>query len=54
MADPDSLTDDVIFALARQVGIDRVELTDDTKSPEVQAPMIAGYGSELRREGALR
>ena len=37
MAYPNNLTDEVIFALARQVGLDVAKLKDDMKSPEVQA-----------------
>jgi protein-disulfide isomerase len=37
MAYPNNLTDEVIFALARQVGLDLAKLKDDMKSPEVQA-----------------
>src|SRR5262245_33755524 len=37
MAYPNNLTDEVIFALARQVGLDLVKLKEDMKSPEVQA-----------------
>jgi protein-disulfide isomerase len=37
MAYPNNLTDEVIFALARQVGLDLAKLKDDMKSPETQA-----------------
>lgn len=37
MAYPNNLTDEVIFALARQVGLDVAKLKDDMKSPEVMA-----------------
>lgn len=37
MAYPNNLTDEVIFVLARQVGLDLAKLKDDMKSPEVQA-----------------
>jgi protein-disulfide isomerase len=37
MAYPNNLTDEVIFALARQVGIDVVKLKADMAAPEVQA-----------------
>ena len=37
MAYPNNLTDEVIFALARQVGLDVVKLKADMGSPEVQA-----------------
>jgi protein-disulfide isomerase len=37
MAYPNNLTDEVIFALARQVGLDLVKLKEDMNSPEVQA-----------------
>ena len=37
MAYPNNLTDDVVFTLARQVGLDVARLKDDMKSPEVQA-----------------
>jgi protein-disulfide isomerase len=37
MAYPNNLSDEVIFALARQVGLDLAKLKDDMKSPEVQA-----------------
>jgi protein-disulfide isomerase len=37
MAYPNNLTDEVIFALARQVGIDLDKLKEDMKSPEVLA-----------------
>lgn len=37
MAYPNNLTDEVIFVLARQVGLDVPKLKDDMKSPEVQA-----------------
>jgi protein-disulfide isomerase len=37
MAYPNNLTDEVIFALARQVGLDVAKLKDDMASPEVQA-----------------
>jgi protein-disulfide isomerase len=37
MGYPNNLTDEVIFALARQVGLDVAKLKDDMKSPEVQA-----------------
>ncbi len=37
MAYPNNLNDDVIFALARQVGLDVNKLKEDMKSPEVQA-----------------
>ena len=37
MAYPNNLTDEVIFALARQVGLDVAKLKDDMKSPEVLA-----------------
>jgi protein-disulfide isomerase len=37
MAYPNNLTDEVIFALARQVGLDLAKLKDDMKSPEVLA-----------------
>jgi protein-disulfide isomerase len=37
MAYPNNLTEEVIFALARQVGLDVAKLKDDMKSPEVQA-----------------
>jgi protein-disulfide isomerase len=37
MAYPNNLTDEVIFALARQVGLDVAKLKDDMKSPEVQS-----------------
>jgi len=37
MAYPNNLTDEVIFALARQVGLDLVKLKADMASPEVQA-----------------
>lgn len=37
MAYPNNLTDEVIFALARQVGLDVAKLKGDMKSPEVQA-----------------
>jgi protein-disulfide isomerase len=36
MAYPNNLTDDVIFTLARQVGLDVAKLKEDMKSPEVQ------------------
>jgi protein-disulfide isomerase len=39
MAYPNNLTDEVIFALARQVGIDLDKLKEDMKSPEVLAPI---------------
>jgi protein-disulfide isomerase len=37
MAYPNNLTDEVIFALARQVGLDIAKLKDDMKAPEVEA-----------------
>ena len=37
MAYPNNLTEEVVFALARQVGLDVAKLKDDMKSPEVQA-----------------
>ncbi len=37
MAYPNNLTDEVIFALARQVGLDVAKLQADMKSPEVEA-----------------
>jgi len=37
MAYPNNLTDEVIFVLARQVGLDLAKLKDDMKSPEVIA-----------------
>ena len=37
MAYPNNLTDEVIFALARQVGLDVAKLKADMASPEVQA-----------------
>lgn len=37
MGYPENLTEEKIFALARQVGIDVAKLKDDMKSPEVQA-----------------
>lgn len=37
MAYPNNLTDEVIFALARQVGLDLTKLKADMQSPEVQA-----------------
>lgn len=37
MAYPNNVTDEVIFALARQVGLDVAKLKDDMKSPEVMA-----------------
>ncbi len=37
MGYPNNLTDEVIFALARQVGLDVAKLKDDMKAPEVQA-----------------
>ena len=37
MAYPNNLTDEVIFALARQVGLDIAKLKDDMNAPEVEA-----------------
>ena len=37
MAYPNNLNDEVIFALARQVGLDIAKLKEDMKAPEVQA-----------------
>jgi protein-disulfide isomerase len=37
MAYPNNLTEEVIFALARQVGLDVAKLKDDMKAPEVEA-----------------
>jgi protein-disulfide isomerase len=37
MAYPNNLTDEVIFALARQVGLDVAKLKDDMNAPEVEA-----------------
>jgi protein-disulfide isomerase len=36
MAYPNNLTDDIVFALARQIGLDVAKLKDDMKSAEVQ------------------
>lgn len=37
MAYPNNLTDEVVFALARQVGLDVAKLKEDMKAPEVEA-----------------